>query len=252
MGYRVKPPQHPNGDVYFVHSEELGAELDFKGLYLDSETAPGSTMSFSTFGDGDQRLQGLPDVFDGIDAATESWRSLPEVYGALRSEYITYILMAVDDAGQVMNAVAHGADTDAALAHKVLIPKDRRDAAIRLLTAIGYLTISDQRYSAGVPVLTEHEKLVADETLKLSRKIMADWLQQNYPVMEKELTALSPMHNGVPFSLAFSEVWHYTFGFATKCLAESNFYANPRSERNRYQGYMPLVWENSVLKGPNK
>lgn len=26
MGYRVKPPHHPNGDVYFVRSEERGAE----------------------------------------------------------------------------------------------------------------------------------------------------------------------------------------------------------------------------------
>ena len=68
---------------------------------------------------------------------------------ALRSEYITYILVALDDAGRVMNAVAHGVDTDTALANKVSIPKDRRAAAIRLLTAIGYLKISDQRYSAG-------------------------------------------------------------------------------------------------------
>ena len=81
---------------------------------------------------------------------------------------------------------------------------------------------------------------------------MADWLRQNYPVMEQELTTLSPMRNGVPFSLAFSEAWHYTFGFATKWLAETSFYANPRSQGNRYQGYMPLVWANSVLKGPNR
>ena len=29
LGYRVRPPHHANGDVYFVHSEELGAKLDF-------------------------------------------------------------------------------------------------------------------------------------------------------------------------------------------------------------------------------
>ncbi len=252
LGYRIKPPQHANGDVYFVHSEELGAKLDFRGLYLDSETAAGSTMSFSTFGDGDSRLQGLPDVFDGVDTATEDWRNLPEVYGALRSEYITYILVALDDAGQVMNAVAHGADTDKELANRVSIPRDRREAAIRLLSAIGYLKISEQRYSAGVPVLTEKDKSMVDETLQLSRKIMADWLRQNYPTMQKQLANLSPMRNGVPFSLVFSEMWHYTFGFATKWLAETGFYANPHAQGNRYQGYMPLAWVNSVLKGASK
>jgi hypothetical protein len=91
-----------------------------------------------------------------------------------------------------------------------------------------------------------------DETLQLSRKIMADWLRHNYSVMQQELTSLSPMHNGVPFSLAFSEAWHYTFGFATKWLAETGFYANPHAQGNRYEGYMPLVWVNSVLKGPNR
>jgi hypothetical protein len=252
MGYRIKPPQHANGDVYFVHSKELGANLDFKGLYLDSETATGSTMSFSTFGDDDSRLQGLPDVFDGVDPATENWHNLPEVYGALRSEYITYILIALDDAGLVMNAVAHGADTDTALANTVSIPKNRLTATIRLLTATGYLKMIDQRYSAGVPVLTENDKPMVDETLLLSRKIMSDWLRQNYPVMQQELTNLSPMRNGVPFSLAFSEAWHYTFGFATKWLAETGFYADPHAQGNRYQGYMPLVWANSVLKGPSK
>jgi hypothetical protein len=58
------------------------------------------------------------------------------------------------------------------------------------------------------------------------------------------------MRNGVPFSLAFSEVWHYEFGFATKSLAESGFYANPREQGNRYEGYVPLVWASSLLKGP--
>ena len=77
LGYRVKPPRHANGSVYFVHSAEVGAQLDFRGLYLDSETAPGSKMSFSTFGDGDSlpRIQGLPDVFGGIEGATAGWKT---------------------------------------------------------------------------------------------------------------------------------------------------------------------------------
>ncbi|HVO62161.1 MAG TPA: hypothetical protein VMT53_14580 [Terriglobales bacterium] len=252
LGYRITPPHHANADVYFVHSEEVGANLDFRGLYLDSETATGSTISFSTFGDGGSRLEGLPDAFDGVEMATEDWRSLPQVYGALRSEYITYILIALDDAGRLMNAVAHGVDTEAALTEKLSIPQERRAAAIRLLTAIGYLKQSDSRYSAGVPVLTENDKPMVDEALQLSRKIMADWLEENYPVMREQLADLSPMRNGVPFSLMFSEAWHYTFGFATKRLAETGFYANPHEHGSRYDGYAPLVWANSVLKGPTR
>ncbi len=252
LGYRVQPPRHANGSVYFVHSAEVGAQLDFKGLYLDSETAPGSKMSFSTFGDGlsSPRLQGLPDVFGGIEIAMEDWKKLPDVYGALQTEYVTLFLLAIDDAGQVISAVANGTDSDAALAKALAIPEERRKAIMGLLLAIGYLREADHRYSLAVPVLTENDKPLVDATLSLSREIMTDWLRRNYPSMKDELSGLSPMRNGVPFSLAFSEVWHYEFGFATKSLAESGFYANPRAQGNRYEGYVPLVWASSVLKGP--
>jgi hypothetical protein len=252
LGYRVKPPRHANGGVYLVHSAEVGAHLDFTGLCLDSQTAPGSKMSFSTFGDGVSlpRLQGLPDVFDGLESAVEDWRNLPEVYAALRSEYITLLLLAIDDAGQVMNAVANGTDTDQGLAKAIPVTDDRRRAILRLLTAIGYLREADHRYLVGVPVLTERDKPLVEATLKLSREIMADWLKRNYPSMKDDFSGLSPMRNGLPFSLAFSEVWHYEFGFATKSLAESGFNANPRAPGNRYEGYIPLVWASSVLRTP--
>jgi len=101
LGYRVQPPRHAKGGDYLIHSSEAGADLDLTGLYLDSETAPGSKMSFSTFGDGASmpRLEGLPDVLDGgLEKAMEDWQKLPEVYAALRSQYVVLLLLAIDDA----------------------------------------------------------------------------------------------------------------------------------------------------------
>lgn len=252
LGYRVQPPHHAFGGTYLIHSAENGARLDFTGLYLDSQTAPGPKMSFSTFGDGDSlpRLQGMPDVFDGLEQALGDWRKLPDVYAPLRSEYITLLLLAIDDAGQLMNAVANGQDTDAALAKAIPLPEGRRQAMLRLLLAIGYVRETNGRFVVGVPVLTERDKPLADASLKLSRELMTEWLRQNYPALKNDLSGLSPMRSGVPFSVAFSEAWHYTFGFATKSLAESGFYANPRAHGNRYKGYVPLVWASSVLKIP--
>ncbi|HEY1470613.1 MAG TPA: hypothetical protein VGF61_16335 [Candidatus Acidoferrum sp.] len=252
LGYRVQPVRHSNGDVYLIHSTERGVQLNLVGLYLDSETAPGSKMSFSTFGDGESRprLQGLPDAFEGVDSAVEDWKKLPSVYGALRSEYVVLILSAIDDAGQIVSAVATGSDTDSSLAKNVSVPEQRRKSMLTLLTAIGYLGESGHRYSVGVPVLLDRDNPMVDSALVLSRQIMTHWLRVNYVLMEKELVGLSPMRNGLPFSLAFNEVWHYTFGFATKSLAETGFYANPYAPRNRYKGYVPLVWASSVLQGP--
>jgi hypothetical protein len=254
LGYRVQPVHHENGGAYLVHSKERGAQLNLVGFYLDSETAAGPKMSFSTFGDGDSmpRLQGLPDVFDGLENAVEDWKKLPNVYAALRSEYIVLLLSAIDDAGRIMTAVAAGNDTDTLLSKNLSMPDGRRKSIVALLASIGYLRESDGHYSVGVPILLDRDKPIADAVLALSRRIMTEWLQANYPLMEKELAGLSPMRNGLPFSLAFNEVWHYTFGFATKSLAESGFYVNPRAPSNRYEGYVPLVWASSSLRGPSE
>jgi hypothetical protein len=144
LGYRVQPVRHANGDVYLVHSKERGEQLNLVGFYLDSETAPGPRIGFSTFGDGASmpRLQGLPDVFDGLDSAVEDWKGLPSVYAALRSEYLVLLLSAIDDAGQIMMAVATGKDTDTLLSTSVSLSDDRRKSMLALLTSIGYL-VSD-------------------------------------------------------------------------------------------------------------
>ncbi len=252
LGYRVQAPRHANGNAYLVHSSEDGAHLDFTGLYFDSQTAPGSVLMFSTFGDGKSlpRLQGMPDVFDGLEAAMENWKKLPDVYKALRNEYITLLLLAIDDAGRILNAVAQGADTQAAIAKSVEISDTRVKSMLALLSSIGYVRESSGHFSIDVPVLTERDKGLVDGVLALSREIMSAWLKQNYPAMQQQLSGLSPMRNGLPFTLVFSEVWHYEFGFAAKSLAESGFFANPRAKGNRHEGYVPLVWSSGLLKMP--
>jgi hypothetical protein len=252
LGYRVQPPRHPNGTIYFVHSTEVGAHTDLKGLYLDSEFAPAGRMTVATFGDGDSlpRLEGWPDVFDGLEHATDPWHQQPTLFGALQAEYTTYALLALSDAGDILDAINRGFDSDAAMAKELSVPEERRGATLKLLVATGYLSEKNQHYSISIPGLTAKDKPMVDAAVALGRNIISAWLKENYPLMKEQLNGLSPMRSGVPFSLAFSEVWHYTFGFATKVLAENGFYANPRAAGNRYQGYVPLVWTTPVLKSP--
>jgi len=47
---------------------------------------------------------------------------------------VALLLLAVNDAGQLMNAVADGNDTDTALAKVAVIPEDRRRAMLGLLS----------------------------------------------------------------------------------------------------------------------
>ncbi len=189
LGYRIKPQRLANGASYFVHSAEGGAKLNFAGLYLDSQSAPGSTMSFSTFGDGDSlpRLYGIPDVFDGIESATENWRKTPKLYAALQNEYVTLLLLAIDDAGLVMNAVSNGNDTQTALAKSVSIPEARLKATLQLLVATGYLNENQDRYSFGVPVLAERDKPLVDATLEVKSPDHGGMAQAELPCNGKRV-----------------------------------------------------------------
>ena len=252
LGYRIQPPRHPDGTIYYIHSAEVGAHTDLKGLYLDSEFAPAGKMMFATFGDGDSlpRLQGWPDVFDGLEHATDAWQQEPAVFGALQSVYASYAFLALSDAGDILGAVSQCFNCDATMVNKLSVSEDRRKAALNLLIATGYVSDDDHCYSVRVPLLTSKDKPMVDATLALSRTIMSMWLKENYALLKEQLSGLCLMRNGVPFSLAFSEVWHFTFGFATKELAESGFYANPRALGNRYQGYVPLVWTTTILTAP--
>lgn len=250
LGYRIQPPRHPDGSVYFVHATERGAKLDFSGMYLDSQTAPGAVMSFSTFGDGSPRLQGWPDVLDGIEHANELWKKTPDVYAALQDEYVAYLFSALDDAGAIMRSVSAGVLSADALQKQLNIPRSHFDSTLHVLLVTGYLKQLGNGLTIGVPLITLQDKPAVDQILELSRRIMHDWLLANYPAMKHDFDGLSPMQNGVPFGLLFSEVWHYDFAFAAKQLAASGFFADPHAPGRRYDGYVPLVWESGLLKMP--
>lgn len=252
LGYRATPARQSDGSEYFVHSQQLGAQINDDGLYEDSETAEGKKISFTTFGDGASipRLKGLPDMFDGVDAAVRVWRQTPSLYRPLKVVYLSYTNAALDDAAEIMDAIDTGTNTTGALATSLRIPDERLLQLLDLLEACGYVSETRGKLTNQVPFLGLDNREMVQRTIALSRSIMAGWLKANYGSLKVELAGLSPMRNGVSFDLVFSEVWHAVFGHATKILAESGFYADPRNKTSEYPGYMPLVWNNRVMEGP--
>jgi hypothetical protein len=64
------------------------------------------------------------------------------------------------------------------------------------------------------------------------------------------LAGLDVTNAGVDFTYTFSEVWHYTFGFATKELAERGFYTNPRAPNRSHVGFVPVVFQADLVPMP--
>ena len=251
LGYRAANVRRADGN-FFVHSQELGAHVDATGLYEDSQTAQGASTSFTTFGDGRSapRLKGWPDVFDGMSAAVAPWKAQPQLYQTLLSLYSTYSDEAFDDGGAILDAIAGGRTSAGAVEAAVAAPKARVDAVLALLERCGYVNDDAGRLTIGVPYLRASDGRIASDAVRLSATIMTQWLRSNYGAVHAQLHDLSPARNGIPFDLVFSEVWHAIFGHASKSLAESGFYANPRAETAAYPGYEPLVWKNDVLQLP--
>jgi hypothetical protein len=161
---------------------------------------------------------------------------------------LTYLGIANDDAGLVLARLAVEARPKAKLREALGLPAARFEATVSLLEALGYIRCEPDVYRLAVPVLIERDRVLVDSTLAIGRAVLTDWLERHNPELRRELAGLSPMKNGLPFELVFSEVWHYLFGFATKALAESGFVLDPRGPGRADKGYVPLVWANSLYR----
>jgi hypothetical protein len=244
LGLRASPTVHPNGDRYLLHSAENGAGLRLEGLYWGSESWPSSEGTFTTFGDAKSfpRTLSLPNVFDPVfDDGLRSYRDSVALYGAIRNELFESLSLALNDAGSFMMRLREGAMTRSALEQRLRMEHDRFHAADRLLEAIGYVRSRGDTLQLAVPVLGADDQPLIDSTTALGDAVLRDWFAHSYGSMERELRNVSPLRNGLTFPLVFSEVWHYTFGFASKTLAEDGFYENPRGPGAHRRGYAPLV-----------
>lgn len=250
LGLRVAPSLHENGDRYLVHSSEIGAELETTGMYWGSHSFPGRSATFTTFGDGPSqpRIGGIPDVFFGpADEGLARLRAAPEVYAAVRNHYVTYIGAALEDAGDIMMALSGGPRSRDELRAGTEMSAERFDATLGLLAGTGYITEQDGRYGPSVVVLGRADSALVVGSVTLGRSVTRSWLDANYAELERALTHLSPLAQGLPFDLVFSEVWHAVFGFATRQLVEVEFYIDPYGPASAFHGFVPVVWHPSLF-----
>ena len=248
LGYRAQPLRFPNGDSYLVHSNQTGVDLPLAGMYLGSEGWPAQAATLTTFGDPESfpRARGLPNVFDPVFESLAPLRESPALYAATRQQLLTYLSLSVADVGDIMLALRDRELPRKELSARLNVPADRLDAALKLLIAIDYVAVKGDTIRARVPVLSVADRELVTATLALGRGILEQWLRENIRGMQQDLGDLSPLRSGLPFNLVFGEVWHYVFGFATKSLAESGFYVNPRAPGWPYPGYVPAVWATSL------
>jgi hypothetical protein len=249
LGLRIDPEKLPGGRPFLLHSEEIGAEVSSEGFYWASHTFPGPRVSFSTFGDSASipRRKGMPDVLAApVEEGLALLNEEPDIRGAAQQLLVLQLIEVLADSGTVMEALAGSRLTEAELAERTKIPPVRLSAILGLLSATEYVSLVDGRFDFSVPLLTERDKGVVEEVVGLGTELVSEWLRANRVQFQAKLKGLTPLRNGLPFELVFNEIWHYTFGWTTRFLAEQGFYQNPRAAGHIYRGYVPLVWASSL------
>lgn len=249
LGFRVDPDNLPGGRPYLVHSEEIGANTPTEGFYWGSHTFPGPTMSLSTFGDGPSipRTKGLPDALsEPIEKGLTIFDEDPSLRGTAQNAFMPHLIEMLIDAGRIMQSVAAGPASKEELSQQSTVPSERMTTTLDLLVAIDYLELDGGKYVPKVPVLTTRDKHLVDGVLALGARILTAWMQAHYQPLKTRLRELTPIRSGLPYEVVFNEIWHYTFGWTTKALAERGFYQNPRAAEYPHTGYVPLVWASSL------
>lgn len=248
LGFRAEARTWPNGDRYIIHSSEYGADLPLRELYWGSHTYPGAVHSLTTLGDGpSQPRAALPDVVESLASGLDGYGDVADLHGASVSLLLAYMVPALDHAGAILAATAQRPHSIEELAEKIDIEREHLNATAAFLEAAGYVARdANDKLRAQVVVLTRRDEVLLNTALDLGREIIRDWIQVNYADIQMQLADLTPVRHGLPFELAFSEVWHDVFGIATRELAQSGFMRDPYGPESRFDGFVPFVWESSL------
>jgi hypothetical protein len=249
LGLRAAPVRHPNGDVYIVHSSDIITDIPDTALYWESHTFPARAMMFSTIGDRPSlpRPSGIPDIFSGaLEDGLNGLKADPTLYAAGRGYLLAYLSEDLADAEAMLVPLREGASIRDTVAARARLSPERFAATLELLTATGYVRRDGERLALGVPLLSAADRPLVDSALALGQRLLTPWLTANVPRMQAQLAGISPVKNGLPFSLAFSEMWHYVFGVATRQLASRHFYTDPRASGSTHPGFVPFVWDRTL------
>lgn len=246
-GYRSNPHVAAGGGEFIPWAEERG-DLSLKGIYWGSHNDREDDYCFTTFGDHYSLPRyAFPDLawmleLPGHAAGVVPRRLKPAV------ERITERMVGATmrHVGKIMFALRDGEKSLTELSDLVGIKNDDASALVALLKELGYLSGQGRVFRADIPVLSKDDEVMVGEVRRIGWDVMQEWLSQAYEDIKAELSGLTPMRYGVPFTDIFPQVWHYLFGTANRQLVEAGLFADPYAHSQRYEGYIPAVWHQSL------
>lgn len=249
---------------YSFWASERVSEHNNKSYFWGSSTFPGGAynfsknpvdFSFSSFGDpySDPRMN-FPDLlYLPAEKMSENVRNLAMDIGlADREELgarfnnalglelarpVSAILFALRDHPRSFSMLHHIAG---------FADKSRTTDVLNLLEEIKYVEKRNSDYVLLVPVFDYADDEMIKAAVGLSRKIISEWLDENYQLIRNDLAEMTSLKHGVPYEALFTQIWHEFFGRATRDLVAAGLLADPYDAALQYPGSFSMLWRMAL------
>jgi hypothetical protein len=219
-GYRAKPAVTGNGFAYTPWMKENAPGAPRRGLYWGSHNADAGGYTFTTFGDH----HALPR------------RALPDL--AFRGE----TPFDLRDLAKIMVSLRD----DPANARKSTGPD--AEPMLAFLKTIGYVRDADGFPSLDLTVLTEADATQVHAIRRTVAHQVAEWHAARHDTLRDSLHDLTPLRQGVPFAVVYTEIWHYVFGYTNLYLSQAGLIADPYAPDAPFEGFLPFLWASSLAR----
>ncbi|MGE0595993.1 MAG: hypothetical protein AB7P07_06495 [Hyphomonadaceae bacterium] len=231
------------------------APLEFRNL------TPPIDYSFTSYGDPDSyvvRRMNLPDLlFFSRDEMHPPIQTLADRIGYTDEDVLGIQLQQVigfgvgRSLGEILFALRSGPKSTNTLAEHVR-PEDqpRLGALLDLLEEIQYVRRDRRgRYELLIPVFDHQDLAMTEEVLAINRRVLNAWTAEHIPIMEREMSGITVLRQGLTFDAAFTQIWHEIFGLATYQLTQASYIADAYAADRRYPGSYGMVWRHAVYPG---
>lgn len=241
--YRTAATHRVGEDIYTPWAKEKGDAVPLKGLFWGSHNHYMEHVTVTTFGDHHAlpRL-GFPDFAWYLRFDEERLPGDNETKRLITRLARSFLRQVYGSVGDVMLNLAAGPRSAKQLGDATAIDERTLSDLMKLLEAVDYISPHENGYQAEIPVLVDADSEMVRELLTLGRKIIREWHEEYYDVLAADLGHISPVKYGVPYSVVYTEVWHYVFALANVELIEAGLMSDPYDEERRFKGFIPAVW----------
>ncbi len=242
-GYRKTSEDRPDGK-YVPDAEETNS-LSLERVYWGSHNSEYDGITMTSFGDHFSKRYTLPDLFWRLPGRIEKTDYPDELRPAIESMLDASLKQTGVFVSRMLVSLREGEKTLPELAQAAKMRAEDAETLVRMLAALEFVSVHNDRYQVAIPVFTERDEAMVRQLLSIGNKVMDQWLAVNYTKMKGELRDLSFTRSGVPFEDGFTMIWHYIFGIANRHLVEAGLFADPYAPSRKYKGSIPVVSEIS-------